>query len=86
MDRFPDLISAYRLALKAKEIGFEIVTLAGESTKRRWDLSKAERVLGYVPEYRLEESGYTLRDEPTRYDEEGAVWGDAGGTGARGGE
>ena len=55
------------------------MTVAGESAKRRWDLSKAERVLGYVPQYRLEEMGYVLRDEPRGYDQEGVVWGDATG-------
>ena len=60
---FPDLVEAYRLSLTADISGFEIVTLVGESTRRRWDLSKAERLLGYRPRYRLEELGYTLGDE-----------------------
>lgn len=60
---FPDLVEAYRLALRAAGIGFEIVTIVGESSRRRWDLSMAERLLGYRPRYRLEEMGYVLGDE-----------------------
>jgi uronate dehydrogenase len=62
---FPDLVEAYRLALTADVSGCEIVTVVGESSRRRWDLSKAERVLGYRPRYRLEEMGYTLGEEDT---------------------
>ena len=60
---YPDLVEAYRLALTADVSGCEIVTVVGESSLRRWDLSKAERVLGYRPRYRLEELGYTLGEE-----------------------
>jgi len=60
---FPDLIEAYRRALLAPEIGFEIVTVVGESSRRRWDLSRAETVLGFRPTLRLEELGYQLGDE-----------------------
>jgi uronate dehydrogenase len=60
---FADLIQAYRLALAAPDIGFEIVTVVGESSRRRWDLSRAEKVLGYRPTVRLEELGYALGDE-----------------------
>lgn len=60
---FPDLIEAYRLALTAPNIDFEVITIVGESSKRRWDLSKAERLLGYHPAYRLEKLGYQLGDE-----------------------
>lgn len=60
---FPDLVEAYRLALSASISGFEIVTLVGESSLRRWDLSKAEHLLGFRPQYHLEEMGYTLGDE-----------------------
>lgn len=65
---FPDLIRAYELALTAPDIGFEIVTLVGESSRRRWDLSRAKKVLGYRPRYRLEDMGYALREEPDSYD------------------
>jgi hypothetical protein len=60
---FDELIEAYRLALVAPNIGFEIVTLVGESSRRRWDLAKAEAVLGYRPRMRLEDLGYTLGGE-----------------------
>jgi uronate dehydrogenase len=60
---FPDLIQAYRRALLAPEIGFEIITVVGESSRRRWDLSKAERLLGYQPTIRLEEMGYQFGEE-----------------------
>jgi uronate dehydrogenase len=60
---FPDLLEAYRLALAARDIGFEIVTIVGESSRRRWDISKAERVLGWRPTMRLEDLGFELGDE-----------------------
>ena len=59
----PDLVEAYRLALSADISEFEIVTVVGENSHRRWDLSKAERVLGFRPRWRLEEMGYTLGGE-----------------------
>lgn len=64
---FPDLVEAFRLALTAPVEGFEIVTIVGESSRRRWDLDKAERVLGYRPQHRLEDLGYALEDEPATY-------------------
>ncbi len=64
---FSDLVQAYRLALTVPGIGFEIVTIVGESCRRRWDLSKAERVLGYRPGIRLEEQGFQLGDERTPF-------------------
>jgi uronate dehydrogenase len=60
---FPDLVQAVRLALVAPNIGFEVVTVVGESSRRHWDLSKAERVLGYRPTVHLEELGYQFGDE-----------------------
>ena len=59
----PDLAEAYRLALVAPDIGFEIVTIVAESSKRRWDLSKAERLLGYRPKHFLENEGFDVADE-----------------------
>jgi uronate dehydrogenase len=64
---FPDLIQAYRLALAAPDVGFEVVTVVGESSRRRWDLAKAQRVLGYRPTMRLEDLGYRLGDEREPY-------------------
>lgn len=60
---FPDLVQAYRLALTVPDLGFETVTVVGESSRRRWDLSRAARVLGYRPSVRLEDLGYQLGDE-----------------------
>jgi uronate dehydrogenase len=60
---FPDLFRAYQLALTVPKVGFEIVTVVGESTQRRWSLEKAERVLGYRSTIRLETLGYVLGDE-----------------------
>jgi hypothetical protein len=60
---FSELVRAYALALTAPEIAFEIITLVGDSSRRRWDLSKAERVLGYRPALRLEDLGFTLGEE-----------------------
>lgn len=60
---FPDLVRAYRLALTVSGLGFEVVTVVGESSRRRFDLTKAARVLGYRPSVRLEERGYVLGDE-----------------------
>ena len=60
---FSELVEAYRLALAAPALGFEIVTLVGESSRRRWDLGRAEAVLGYRPATRLEDRGFRLGDE-----------------------
>lgn len=59
----PELVRAFSLALTAPDVGFEIVTITGASSRGRWDLSKAERVLGYRPQMRLEDLGYQLGDE-----------------------
>jgi uronate dehydrogenase len=67
---FPDLVQAYRLALTAPKINFEIVTIVGESSRRRWDLSRAESVLGYRPTIRLEEMGLRLGDEEESFTEQ----------------
>ena len=60
---FPDLVEAYRRALVAPNIGFEIVMVVGESSRRRWDLSRAEKLLGYRPTLPLENFGYELGEE-----------------------
>jgi len=59
---FPDLLQAYERALTVPGLGFEVLHLVGESSVRRWDLSKAERVLGYRAEHRLEELGYRFSE------------------------
>jgi uronate dehydrogenase len=60
---FPDLCRAYQCALEAPEVAFEIIHLVGESSRRRWDLSRAEAVLGYRSTLRLEDLGYQLGSE-----------------------
>jgi nucleoside-diphosphate-sugar epimerase len=60
---FPDLVEAYRRAVETPNLGFEIITLVGESSRRRWDLERATRVLGYQATLRLEDLGYALGDE-----------------------
>lgn len=57
---FPDLCRAYRCALEAPDLGCEVIHLVGESSRRRWDLSRARERLGYRPGYRLEELGCRL--------------------------
>src|SRR5262249_40836181 len=64
---FTDLVQAYRQALVVPGITFEIVTVVGESTRRRWDLTKAENVLGYRPTVWLERVGYQLGEEREPY-------------------
>lgn len=66
---FSELARGYALALAASDIGFEIITLVGDSANRRWDLSKAEKLLGYRPQVRLEDLGYTLGEEREPYPE-----------------
>jgi hypothetical protein len=60
---FAGLIQAYQLALTATDIGFEIITVVGESAQRRWELEKARRVLGYRPTAQLERMGFEMGDE-----------------------
>ena len=60
---FSELVRAYALALTAPDTGFEIITLVGDSSRRRWDLSKAERVLGYQPRLRWDDLDFTLGEE-----------------------
>lgn len=57
---FPDLVRAYKLALEVPHKGYDLIQIVGECSKRRWDLSKAERILGYRPEYNFEEMGYAI--------------------------
>jgi uronate dehydrogenase len=60
---FADLIQAYQLALTAADVGFEIITVVGEAARRRWELGKARRVLGYRPTASLEQMGFEMGDE-----------------------
>jgi uronate dehydrogenase len=54
---FPDLAQAFAKALRVPLKRYETVTIVGESSRRRWDLEAARRVLGYVPRYRLDDLG-----------------------------
>jgi hypothetical protein len=51
------------LALTAADLGFEIITVVGESAQRRWELEKAHRVLGYRSTTQLEQMGFEMGDE-----------------------
>lgn len=57
---FHELCRAYRLALQNFPSGCHTAHLVGESSRRRWDLSDAERLFGYRPAYRLEDHGCSL--------------------------
>ncbi len=57
---FPDLVQAFAKALAVPNIGFEIVTVVGDSSKLIWDLGRARDLLGYEPQIRLEDHGYKL--------------------------
>ena len=39
---------------------YEVVTIVGDSSQRMWDLEPAQRVLGYEPQYYLDDLGYTF--------------------------
>jgi hypothetical protein len=54
---FPDLAQAFRLALTVPLDRNEVVTIVGESSQRLWDLEPARRVLGYQPQYNLDDLG-----------------------------
>lgn len=56
----PELCRAYELAATVPGLSFEVLHLVGESSRRRWDLSRARERLGYTPELRLEDLGYVL--------------------------
>lgn len=60
---FPDLMQAYQKSLTAEISGCELITIVGESSKRRWDLSKAQRVLGYQPTIIPENLGFQMGTE-----------------------
>lgn len=60
---FPDLCRAYARALSAPNIDFEIITVVADSPQRRWDISKAERLLGWKPEMDVAKLGFQIGDE-----------------------
>lgn len=51
---FPDLVQAFHKALTAPLAKYEVVTIVGESSRQIWDLEPARRVLGFVPQHRLD--------------------------------
>lgn len=57
---FPDLAQAFALALTVPLTRYEVVTIAGDSTLSPWSLEQARRVLGYCPQYHLDELGLTF--------------------------
>jgi uronate dehydrogenase len=59
---FADLAQAFAKALTVPLVKNEVVTIVGESSQRVWDLEPARRVLGYVPQYRLDDLGVCLSD------------------------
>ena len=67
---FPDLLQAYQKAVAASIAGCEVITIVGESKQRRWDLSKAEQLLGYRPTLIPEELGYQMGSEDQPIPEE----------------
>jgi uronate dehydrogenase len=60
---FTDLIRAFQRALTVPDIGFEIITVVGASAQQRWQLDKAQRVLGYRPTVQLEQMGFETGEE-----------------------
>ncbi len=58
----PDLAQAFQRALTCPLEKYEVVTIVGDSSRRLWDLEPARRVLGYEPQYRLDELGLQLGD------------------------
>jgi uronate dehydrogenase len=59
---FPDLAQALTRALTVQLARYEVVTIVGESSRRAWDLEPARRVLGYAPQYRLDDLGVTFAE------------------------
>jgi uronate dehydrogenase len=58
----PDLAQAFSGALTVPLAGYQAVTIVGESSHRVWDLEPARRLLGYDPQYRLDDLGITWAD------------------------
>jgi uronate dehydrogenase len=59
---FPDLAQSFWKALTVPLRGYRVVTIAGRSSKTRWDLRPAKRVLGYRPQYNLDDLGLKFAD------------------------
>jgi len=52
-----DLAQAFRLGLTVPLKRHEVVTIVGDSSQRLWELKPARRVLGYRPQYYLDDLG-----------------------------
>src|SRR5262249_22994207 len=59
---FPDLAQAFAKALIVPLKKYEVVTIVGESSQRFCDLEPARRVLGYAPQYCLDDLGVPFAD------------------------
>jgi uronate dehydrogenase len=59
---FPDLAQAFSKALTVPLSRYEVVTIVGMSSRQLWDLEPARRVLGYQPQYYLDDLGVTFAD------------------------
>ena len=57
---FPDLAQASTRALTVPLEKYEVVSVCGHSASCLWDLGAARRVLGYEPQYCLDELGIPL--------------------------
>jgi uronate dehydrogenase len=51
---YRDVAHAFRLAVEAPQMGFEVFHIVGDSSRRRWDLSRARERLGFRPQDVLE--------------------------------
>lgn len=59
---FPDLAQAFTKALTVPLKKFEVVTIVGASSRPIWDLADAKRVLGYKPQYNLDDLRITFAE------------------------
>jgi hypothetical protein len=59
---FPDLAQAFIRALKVPLRRYAVVTIVGDSSQRRWDLTPARIVLRFEPRYYLDDLGVTFKD------------------------
>ena len=58
----PDLAQAFALALTMHLRRYQVVTIVGDSSRRLWGLQPARSVLGYRPEYYLDDLDVTFAD------------------------
>jgi hypothetical protein len=56
----PDLARALALALSVPLHGFQVVMIAGDSSRGLWDLEAARRVLGYMSSIHLDDLGVSF--------------------------